>query len=243
MKFKYIYIVFLLLLNSTFSFAQEIDSLTVEKNEPIVLRRLPDNYKHHYSGRDFVYEYTLEAETVSWWQRFKNWLEQFLSNSFDTPTAGVSRFINRIIKGIYILIALIVIYFIVKTLVNKEGNWIFGRSSDKLTINTTELEKKLLETDFDKLITKAVKEQNYRLAVRYQYLKVLKELTNKEIIIWEFEKTNQDYYYEIKNTQLKESFAYVSYIYNYSWYGGFDITTHDYSEAEIAFDKLITTLK
>ena len=60
------------------------------------------------------------------------------------------------------------------------------------------------------LISEAESNNNYRLAIRYYYLWLLKGLSEKEIIDYDPEKTNSDYQYEIKTPEISEQFAYTS---------------------------------
>jgi hypothetical protein len=239
-KISYIFLLLLLFTNKIN--AQVIDSLKVESNTIINKRNFRPEFKDHYTSNHFIYEYDTKAETLSLWSRFLIWIVSKITSFFNSSTQATN-FVNVFFKTLYIIIILLVIYFIVKTLVNQEGSWIFGRKSDKLNINTSEVEQHLMQTDFDNLITNAVKKQNYRLAVRYYYLKTLKLLSEKEIINWEYEKTNQDYYHEIKNKEIKASFSYTSYIYNYSWYGEFELDESGYQEASKSFNQLFKIIK
>ena len=66
------------------------------------------------------------------------------------------------------------------------------------------------------------------------------EMSEKQIIEWDVEKTNSDYIYEIKSAELKARFEYLSYLYNYMWYGEFAVSIEDFEKAKKAFE---TTLK
>ena len=95
--------------------------------------------------------------------------------------------------------------------------------------------------DFYSSITKAKKENNWRLATRYYYLWLLKSFSDKDIIEWDIEKTNADYLNEISNLELKKEFQFLSYVYEYSWYGEFDLTKTDFERTETTFQKLIAS--
>lgn len=248
MHLKSLYITFFILFGLHTSIAQvsfglnQSDSLAIENSDKTVKKRAFDkNFKTKYQEKQFQYEYTTKAEAIGWWERFKNWLARKLDRFFSSKQRA-SNFVSGLIKSIYIIALIIAVYFIVKTWVNQEGNWVFGRNSDKVNINSSEVEQQLMKTDFDTLINKAVKKQDYRLAIRYQYLKTLKTLSKKELIVWDYEKTNKDYYYELKDTNIKSQFAFVSYLYNYSWYGEFDIDENTYQKASLAFGQLFKTI-
>jgi len=125
---------------------------------------------------------------------------------------------------------------------NGEGSWVFGKSSDKKVINYEEIEKNIHLVDFEKLIKETLKNGENRLAIRYYYLWLLKIMSAKQLIEWDVEKTNSDYLYEIKNTSIKSQFEYVSYLYNYIWYGEFELDEVTFVKAKKAFDNLINSL-
>lgn len=205
-------------------------------------KRSFDNLQDKYSGNEFVYERTVENS--GWWTRFKQWLSDVFKDLFDINSdATASDVTDIVLKVFYVVIFLMVVYFIVKAIINKEGNWVFGKSSDKSIIPVTDIENNIYKTDFKALISAAEKEQNYRLAVRYYYLWLLKTLSEGEIIDYDVEKTNSDYHYEIKDENTKKEFSYTSYLYNYIWYGEFDIDGHQFDKAKNAFTQFLNSIK
>jgi hypothetical protein len=67
-------------------------------------------------------------------------------------------------------------------------------------------------------------------------------MSDKNIIEWDIEKTNSDYSYEIKNEKLKEDFNYLSYLYNYIWYGEFELTEDTFNKTKKSFETTFQTL-
>ncbi len=212
-----------------------IDSSAVEK------RSFSPNLKQKYNDDEFIYEEVIKEKSS--WTRFMEWLSYWLGRIFSFGSDGQSMSVIEILlKIIAVGIVIFVIYLIVKAIMNDEGQWIFGKSSDKKIINYDEIEKNLQLVDFEKLIKEALKSGENRLAIRYHYLWLLKKMAAKEIIEWDVEKTNSDYLYEIKNVKLKEDFAYLSYLYNNIWYGEFDLEEKTSEKAIKAFQKTIQTL-
>ena len=215
------------------------DSVLVDI-EPIDKREF-ENIKDKYDGNEFIYERTVENS--GWWTRFKQWLSDFVKDLFDINSDAKAANITSITLNIfYVVIFLLVVFFIVKAIINKEGNWVFGKSSDKNIIPVTDIENNIYETDFKSLIAEAEKENNHRLAIRYYYLWLLKTLSEAEVIDYDVEKTNSDYYLEIENKDTKEEFSYTSYLYNYIWYGEFDIDDAQFEKAKKAFTQFLRTL-
>ncbi|MEZ4796245.1 MAG: DUF4129 domain-containing protein [Flavobacteriaceae bacterium] len=216
------------------------DTLNVD-NSDIKQRRF-ENIKEKYNDENFIYERTVENS--GWWIRFKQWLRDFIMDLFNIQSAAKAS--SVITLSIWVggsLLFIFCVYFIFRAIVNKEGAWVFGKSSDKSIIPVTDIETNIHATDFKQLITEAEENSNYRLAIRYYYLWLLKKLSNAEIIHYDVEKTNNDYRNEIEIPKVKEDFAYTSYLYNYIWYGEFDVNADQFSKAKLAFDKFLNSIK
>ncbi len=216
------------------------DSVYID-TKPIDKREF-DDLKDTYNDNEFIYERSVENS--GWWTRFKQWLSDFFKDLFDfNSDAQASDFTDIALTIFYVVIFLLVVFFIVKAIINKEGNWVFGKSSDKSIIPVTDIENNIYETDFKSLIEQAESENNHRLAIRYYYLWLLRTLSEAEIIDYDVEKTNSDYYIEIENKDTKEEFSYTSYLYNYIWYGEFDIDHTQFKKAKTAFTQFLKTAK
>jgi len=237
---KFFFYIFFLF--STVVFSQEDTVITVPKDSigKINIKHFPKDFKKKYADEAFKYDYKFDPNNVSVWEKFKHWLSRKFKDWFNiVDEKKAAKFTRYFFRTIYILVFVLVLYFIIKTLVNDEGNWIFGRTSKKLDISATVLKEELLETNFNELIRQAKENKDFRLAIRYYYLKVLKNLTEKEMIEWDNEKTNYDYYNEIKDDDLRNQFEYISYIYDYCWYGEFNIDEKEFETAEQKFKQLI----
>lgn len=219
-----------------------IESDSLRTDTSLVVKRHFDNLKEQYTGEDFIYERTIESS--GWWTRFKQWLSDWFKDFFRIKSKSQASNITDVaIKIAGVIIFLLVIYFIFKAVMNDEGTWIFGKSSDKNIIPVTDIEANIQATDFKNLIVSAENENNYRLAIRYYYLWLLKGLTNAEIIEYDVEKTNSDYRNEIVSNDIKNKFSYTSYLYNYIWYGEFDVDEKQFSKAKSAFINFLKDIK
>jgi hypothetical protein len=200
------------------------------------------NLKSKYNNSDYHYEVKLNDKSL--WDRFTEWLAYWFKKIFGLNDFEKSKNYAEItLKVIACLIVIYVIYLIVKVILNKEGQWVFGKSTTKKIIHDDDIEKNLIHVDFEKLIKETLKSGNNRLVVRYYYLWVLKNLSEKNIIEWHAEKTNTDYLYEIKSNDLKTDFQYLSYLYNYIWYGEFEMSDHTFQHAKKAFENTIQSLQ
>lgn len=90
--------------------------------------------------------------------------------------------------------------------------------------------------DFNILIASALKNNNYRLAIRFLYLRNLKKLSDNLIIKWNINKTNYSYQYEINDTELRSKFIDTTHIFDYVWYGEFKVDENQYTLVENIMD-------
>jgi len=212
----------------------QIDSDSIES------KTFPKNFQKKYTDPEFLYKEKTPEKNA--WDRFKEWLATILRNLFSfTSDEASMNFVSILLKVVAVIIVVIVIYLIVKALINKEGQWIFGKNSSKKTIHYSNIEKNIHLLDFEKLIRESMESGEKRVAVRYYYLWLLKVMAQNHYIKWDIEKTNSDYLYEIQSPVHKEEFTYLSYLYNYIWYGEFEIDDATFKKAENRFKNSIKT--
>ena len=211
-------------------------------NEVVLFKpKFETNFKQKYKSSEFQYEVKIAEKGA--WDRFKEWLAYCFKKIFGLSSMDVSsKYVEYTLKTIAALIVLYVIYLIVKIVLNKEGQWIFGKSTTRKIYTDEEIEKNLIYVDFEKLVQETLGNGDNRLAIRYYYLWVLKRLSEKNIIEWHTEKTNSDYLYEIQSTDLRTDFQYLSYLYNYIWYGEFEMNEETFSNAKNSFEKTLKSI-
>lgn len=208
----------------------DIDSLEAKTFEK--------NFKKKYTDSEFVYEYKTPEKNA--WDRFKEWLANVFKDLFRFSSNETSmNFVSILLKVLAVLIIVAVIYLIAKALINKEGQWIFGKDSNRKTVYYTDIEKNIHLLDFKKLIEESLEKGDKRLCIRYYYLWLLKVMAQNHYIEWDIEKTNSDYLYEIQSPTHKQEFTYLSYLYNYIWYGEFEIDDNMFQKAQISFKNSI----
>ena len=219
------------------------DSLTtiVKTNEPTYSRNFSKNFKEQYKDADFVYETQKESESL--WTRFLRWLNELFS--LDKNPDGIiqtSKIIAYIVKiALYILIGITLIY-IVKLFLYKDGSWWFTKNPKLIETDLEAIDIDINKVNFEEIISNVLENNDYRLAIRYYYLWLLKKLSDKNYIDWHPEKTNREYLYEIKFEKNRKDFAYASQIYEYTWYGMFDLKQYEFELAKSKFQKIIQEL-
>jgi hypothetical protein len=195
------------------------------------------------SAPDF--DYTPKIQSQSWWAAFKQWLGNLWGDFWewlfgDVGAGSVLAFIIKILP--YIILAFLLGF----------GIWLFikldpGGSALKQPgqpgVDLSLEEEIIQKQDISKLIAKAIREKNYRLAIRYYYLSVLKKLREREIIEYQFQKTNAEYLSEIQDGFLKEQFRKITWIYDFIWYGDFHVDETQFEKAKVEFEDVLGNLK
>ncbi len=214
-----------------FSFAN--DTLTYNKTTELSKKRqFINDLKTEYNGSDFKYIDNLKKENI----------KEKETSEFNAKTATI--FLSFMATIFPYLIGLIVVFIIIKTFINTEsGFWKFGKSVKKPSKKLVyEDDENIDETNFDKLLNKAIQNGNYRLATRYYYLSSLKQLSQKELIKYDKDKTNTEYQFELKNKELRKKFSYLAYIYDYVWYGEFPVDQVKFSVIETEYKSFIKVI-
>ncbi len=184
------------------------------------------------------YQYDRAPEKPSYISRFFEWLTELLKEIL--PETGVDTTFD-LLK--YVLIALM-IAILVSMLMNVPLNSLFLRRSARPIAPAYEtIDENIHELDFDLLITEAVSQQDYRKAVRLNYLKTLKLLSDREVIAWESNKTNQDYQSELKRSPFYQPFTNITRAFNYVWYGNFSLNSQQYLAISQAFEQFGSTIQ
>lgn len=179
--------------------------------------RQPDplNQKKLLEDPDYRYDRIGPAPKTAW-DRFWEWFWRKVGELFDSEGGSIGL---RIIEYALILGAIaLMVYLILK---NDVRALFYGKSAS-VAIDFSEFAEDIHAINFDALIATAISKKDYRRAVRLHFLKLLKELTDRGLINWQIDKTNNDYSIELANSKYSVSFKELSQLYEYVWYGDFE---------------------
>ena len=208
----------------------------------------PVEFKEHRIEeykQDKDFNYLEEKQQKTWWQEFKEWInqkyQQFLRWLFGDYDAGsIFGFIIKLVPYM-LLIGVICLIIWLFTRMNPGKNILQQPQTAKVHLDDEE--EIIQNADIPSLINTAIENGQYRMAVRYYYLQALKELDLKNFIEFEAQKTNNDYISEITNEQLNRLFRKGTRVYNFIWYGDFQVSKEDFLLAEKGFSELNSTIK
>ena len=194
----------------------------------------------------------LPYDSIKNWRNLKEYayakyLDSLLKNEKkpevkEQPRSSGGSFLGNLLSSgfmSFILWAVVILFvlFIVYRLFLADG--VFQRKS-KVANSEAEVTEEVItkESDFDKLIRQGLQNGNYRQAVRYQYLRTLHLLANKNFVELAPDKTNFQYVQEIANRSHQQEFAALTLNYEYVWYGEFAIEKNIYQKIETNFISL-----
>lgn len=186
------------------------------------------------------FDYTEKINEANWWHQFKTWISKVWTKLWTWLFGdyGSNSFLIFLYHALpYIIMGSVILFLIwLFYKINPGSKFLFSKDPPELFY--TDEEEIIKTKDIQKLIDEALKNNDYRLAVRYQFLLVLKQLSETEIIDYQFDKTNADYVSEIKIESLALPFKKVAKLYEYIWYGSFSIAEQDFSKIRPQFTEL-----
>lgn len=228
-----------LLLSPIWGISQR-DSITVMFDDRVItpIEISEEDLEPYLTDKNFNYE--IEKIDHSWWESIKNWFYNILRRFFEWlfGVDAAPSYIAAFLKYVPYVLLGILLFLLIRFFIKANSRNILFSKTNKSAVVLSEEERILKTQDIQELIKQALEEKNYRLAIRYYYLFLLKLLTDRDLISWELQKTNDDYINELSKSKLKPQFQKVTLLYDYIWYGEFQIGIADYERAKLDFDQL-----
>ncbi len=177
------------------------------------------------SKPEFQYERTIKDEATSFWSSFWSWLAKKLFGNISEDNTNESR--NFVFWLIGIFFTILVSYWLYK--------------SDFLGSpmrRTAKIDQGLFEEigrsdeDIESQIMSALVQRDYPLAIRWVYIKCIKNLADENEIEIQQNKTNYDYILEIKSYDQRVSFSELTRLYEFTNYGRFTTNEDHYQKAQ-----------
>ncbi|MCC6372209.1 MAG: hypothetical protein IT236_14490 [Bacteroidia bacterium] len=216
---------FLLIFHSGNAAMQDsLSNSTAVFDTAVVEVRTPDKAQEEEVFNDAKLKYKkAEAQNPGAMNNFLEWLAGKLFNNVTSESLVYTR---RIILWTIIILSLIIV---VRILWRSQLLWLTKPAPKATAFSFSDVTEDLSAVNFDREINKAIQNSDYRLAIRWLYLKTLFIMDQKKHIHFAPYKTNIDYRYELKDKNLEPGFISLSRIYEYVWYGQFVITEMHYN--------------
>lgn len=181
----------------------------------ITVRKVTHERLEEYrNNTDFQYDREVpppkEGFFALLWYKLMRWLSQ------EVP--------NKVLKILFRILILVAVVWAISRILKVDFLKLFYKGGNKTEAEITIEEENIHELDLDKIITTEIQQKNYRRAIRYMYLKLLKVLTDNDFIEWKLNKTNHEYFEELKKSNYLDDFNHLTWIYEYIWYGNFTVS-------------------
>jgi hypothetical protein len=143
----------------------------------------------------------------------------------------------------YVIIVAIVVfllYYVVK-------NISFGSKINRMSVQANDVDQRvdnIAEIDIEGLLEQARSAGNFKLAVRFYYLSILKRLNDSGMIVWKRDKTNRDYLYELfSRNYYFEEIKRLTHSYEEVWYGEHTLTRESFQLLTTDFESVHEKIK
>ena len=212
------------------SFSQEKRAIVTIDTLSVVEKKFDIEKIELYKNKE-DFKYTILQETPSIFEQLTAWftrgIRKIMSWFFDdieTP-AGILLGVLRVLP--YAVIVLL-IYLIITFFLKINSRALLSKNINQELVHLSNEEKLLQSKDLPSLLSSAMEKENYRLAIRYQYILLLQQLSMNDVIVWQQQKTNKDYIKEVYHKNIHVEFEEITRFYDYVWYGNFQIDKDHY---------------
>lgn len=192
-----------------------------------------------YETDDFVYSENIK-DRVSVLQRIFSRLADWLGSIMpDNPYKFREEF-----GYLFACIAIIALAFILyKVLYNKKQYYIQHRQEEGELNVLAYVERNLMNSNLQPYIQEAVANKNYALGIRYMQLLNIQKLAQAEHIKWKQSKTNAEFAQEIQEKELRYGFIACTRIFDYVWFGQFELTEANFNQYQELFQQYQNQIK
>ncbi|MEP1096008.1 MAG: hypothetical protein ABJG78_12920 [Cyclobacteriaceae bacterium] len=195
-------------------------------------RRYDESEMSRYDSSDDFGYMKLTVQPPSIWQRLQWWIGAMIAKIFSNPNAP---WLSKIL--FYALLHLVVGFAIFYMVRLKYGGALSSRSRFNISGDaSTELPSEKI--DFDQLIESAVDEKNFKLAIRYLYLKTLTYLSIRDVIKLRNWKSPYDYEKEM-DEHIVLPYKSLARLFEYVWYGDVKVGSEEFVKGK----ELIATIE
>jgi hypothetical protein len=154
-----------------------------------------------------------------------------------------SFFASRAFETLLIVLAVVVFVMLLVVYLGQNNAMVFRRSKTVAAqAEEDDFDKDIFSISYDKEIGRAEQDGNYRMAIRLRFLRLLKTMSERQIIRYLQERTNLDYLMQLHGTDWYRTFFPLVRHFEYSWYGKFEVNAGQYARVKADFDEIHKSL-
>ncbi|MEQ8473867.1 MAG: hypothetical protein RIC35_21905 [Marinoscillum sp.] len=171
------------------------------------------------------------AQSGSWWNILLIYLFDLIARFFEATGAGwLTPYFFRLL---IIVVIIAVLYYIIRnrygSMLEREGST-YGPSSLVLATDDT--------INYDQLIKESVSNAEFKMAIRYQFLKTLNDLSQKGLVKITQWKAPLDYMDELP-AEKQSFFEELTKLFEVTWYGDYEADQESYEKCNESAKQLV----
>jgi hypothetical protein len=155
------------------------------------------------------------------------WLRQIMGKVF--PVFSLPFWVHYVF---FSLLGILLVYKIFTT----RGKPVYHASLASQVMDCAIISEDIHNLPFDELIAAAQASKDFRKAIRFLYLKLIKQLHDKGLLVFKREKSNRDYIHELGGLPVMPAFIELTNIYEWVWYGQFGISEEFFTGMRTRFE-------
>jgi hypothetical protein len=219
---------------------EENENNTNEQEEEVApsLRTVPDSAVTRYKADpDFAY-----ANDPEYWEKPDKKKERTAKPRREREQREISMFdfsgIFGVVKLLFIVVMIALLAFLIYKLMGNRWPW---QQPAKLKEEEAIAEEDLNVDELQQKIRQAIADKKFRLAIRYSYLFTLRRMDEKGWIRLDARSTNLDYVKQMKPHDPNGHFTYLTNVYDYVWYGEFELNEEQFNLVYKDFQNFLNT--
>jgi hypothetical protein len=223
---KYILLIFYCLLLKT-TVGQEGNPALYDSELRAVPDSVTDNMK---KDRDFLY-----ANDPSYWVEKRPQPSPFASFISKLARSPMLKWV------LYSFLAAVILFVLYQVMVVNNFFFFSKRRQSKKRADEAEDEDVNAE-NIEQKLNEAIAGGDYRLAIRYLYLKTLYLLNERKLISLQSRATNHDYLLQMQKQSAGKQFRHLTQVYEYVWYGEYRPSDSQFTTIETNFKHFFSTI-
>lgn len=132
-----------------------------------------------------------------------------------------------------VLLAVLVVFM----LANVKSNPNLTAINKEIQEKIENIEEHIHEVDLNSLFKQYVNNRQFEMALRISFLMIIKDLSERQLIKWEKQKTNWEYHSELRGYDLKTGFSSMVKNFERVWYGEKVISEPEFVIINYEFDQ------
>lgn len=151
-------------------------------------------------------------------------------------------FRNNTVRTFTIILLIAFLLFVIYRIIVVNNLFVFYRNK-KIPVEEEQEEVDIRDENLDDRISKAIREKDYRSAVRFLYLKGLRLLNDKGWIRYHAQATNHEYVHQLNQNPVAGDFRFLTQVYDYVWYGEFPVNDEQFDRLQSDFKRFYQAVR